>query len=78
MGVKVKKRNGAWWVFVNHQCRRKAKKVGSEKAANDVATKLQAKLTLGDFSCLEMEGGHPKEPTFEEYANEWLELNPNG
>jgi integrase len=43
MGVKLKKRNGAWWVFVNHHGRRKAKKIGSEKAAKEVAAKIQAK-----------------------------------
>lgn len=28
MGVKVKEWKGAWWVFVDHQGRRKAKRAG--------------------------------------------------
>src|SRR5262245_60126596 len=52
MGVNVRERikgSGDWWVFINHNGRRKAKHVGSEKAARAVAEKIQAKLTLGDF-----------------------------
>src|SRR5436190_6544610 len=71
MGVKVKKRNGGWWVFVNYQGRRKAKKVGTEKAAKEVAAKIQAKLALGDFGFLQ--DGDKEVPTFEEYAKKWLE-----
>jgi integrase len=78
MGVKIKKRNGGWWVFVNYHGRRKAKKVGTEKAAKEVAAKIQAKLALGDLSCLEKPKPEAIEPTFEDYANQWLELNPNG
>ena len=33
MGVKVKEWKGAWWVFINHQGHRKAKRCASKKAA---------------------------------------------
>ncbi len=69
MGVKVRQKDGAWWVFINHQGRRKAKKVGDRKAAHVVAEKLQAKLALGDLSALE---NGPPSPTLQEYAECWL------
>jgi integrase len=71
MGVKIKKRKGGWWVFVNYHGRRKAKKVGTEKAAKEVAAKIQAKLALGDFGFLQ--DGDKEVPTLEEYAKKWLE-----
>jgi integrase len=74
MGVKVKERDGAWWIFVNHKGRRKAKRVGTEKAAREAAKKIEAKLTLGDFGTLKKETVCP---TFREYAEWWLTL-PHG
>jgi hypothetical protein len=29
MEVVIRQRKGAWWVFINHQGRRKAKRVGA-------------------------------------------------
>ena len=68
MSVKVRKRNGAWWVFVNYQGRRKAKKVGTREAAEKVKRQIEARLALGDFGFLE----ERKEPTFAEYSEQWL------
>ena len=34
MAVKVKFHRGAWWLFIDYKGKRKAKRVGSEKAAN--------------------------------------------
>jgi integrase len=52
MGVKVrekKKGSGVWWIFIDHQGRRKAKKVGKDKkVAENIAKKVEAKLALGD------------------------------
>jgi integrase len=70
MGVKVRERDGAWWIFVNHKGRRKAKRVGTEKAAREAAKKIEARLTLGQFN-LEQER---RFPTFREYAEKWLAL----
>src|SRR5262249_20307887 len=49
MGVNVREKGGKFYVFINHNGQRKAKCVGSEKAALKVAEKIEAKLTLGDF-----------------------------
>ena len=54
MGVKVREKDGKWYVFINHQGKRKAKCVGdSKKAALEVKRKLEAKLTLGEFDLLD-------------------------
>ena len=51
MGVTVRERDGAWWLFVNHQGKRKAKRVGvgdtGKTAARKAAEKIQARLVLG-------------------------------
>ena len=48
MGVKVREKpkgSGIYWIFINHQGRRKSKKIGmDEKLANKVAEKIKAKL----------------------------------
>ncbi|MDY6951007.1 MAG: site-specific integrase [Thermodesulfobacteriota bacterium] len=75
MGVKVREKvkgSGEWWVFINHQGRRKSKRVGSEDLALEVAKKIEARLTLGD---LDLEKKEPVPcPTFGEYSEHWLKF----
>ncbi len=33
MAVKVKQHKGAWWIFIDHHGKRKAKRIGSSKRA---------------------------------------------
>ncbi len=72
MGVKVKEWKGAWWFFVNHKGRRKAKRVGvgkeGQRAAKAAAEKIQAKLALGEGSFLD----DTPVPMFEEAARRWF------
>ena len=53
MGVKVREKpkgSGTWWVFIYHQGKRKAKKIGKdEDLAREVAKRIEAKLVLGDL-----------------------------
>ncbi len=74
MSVKVRAWKGAWWIFIDHQGRRKAKRVGKgkegQKAALAAAEKIQARLVLGDLSLLEE--SDPRELTLNEYAEQWL------
>ena len=76
MGVKVrekKKGSGVWWIFIDHQGRRKAKKVGRDKkVAENIAKKVEAKLALGDMGLVENKT--VAAATFEEYANTWKTL----
>jgi integrase len=73
MGVNVRERDGAWWIFVNHRGRRKAKRIGvgdpGKRAAKEAAAKIQAKLALGDLSALESK---ERTLTLREYAERWL------
>lgn len=51
MGVTMREWKNAWWVFINHQGTRKAKRIGrgeiAKKAAKQVAQQIQARLALG-------------------------------
>lgn len=73
MGVKVRERpagSGIWWIFIDHQGNRKAKKVGKDKKfAFDVAKKVEAQLALGHFNLNEEK---PEIPRFKDYAEIWL------
>jgi integrase len=76
MGVRVRQKDGAWWLFINHQGKRKAKRVGvgdpAKEAAKKAAARIQAKLVLGDLSPIQ-----PKENplTLKEYAERWLTVH---
>ena len=70
MGVKVKERSGAWWLFINHKGRRKAKKVGDKKAAELAAVQIRARLALGDTGIVEHDA--KKVMTVQEAAEAWL------
>ena len=70
MGVKIRKRGGKWYVFVNYHGRRKAKCVGSSReVAEQVRRQLEAKLALGDLAIF---GDDEERQTFGSYADKWL------
>jgi len=74
MGVNIREKpkgSGVWWIFINHQSKRKSKKIGSKDIAKKVAEKVKAKLVLGE---LNIEKINRKCPTFKEYAEMWLSL----
>jgi len=77
MGVKVREKpkgSGIWWVFINHQGRRKAKQIGKDKkVALAMAKKIEAKLVLGVIS-LEKDKDKDNFPLFEEYAVDWINV----
>jgi integrase len=70
MGVNVKEWKGAWWVFVNHHGRRKAKRVGDRRTAETVAKGIRKRLAEGAFRLA------PQGPPFVELAEEWLRKYP--
>lgn len=72
MGVQIREKpkgSGAWWIFINHQGKRKSKKIGAEDLARTVAKKIDARLTLGDLG---LDSFNRKSHTFGEYAEKWL------
>jgi integrase len=71
MGVKIRQKDGKWYVFINHQGKRKAKCVGdSKRAAEEVKRKLEARLTLGEVGIFE---DKPQRMLFTEYAQQWVQ-----
>src|SRR5215472_16970333 len=77
MAVKVREWKGAWWVFIDHGGRRKAKRVGigkeGKRAAKTAAEKIQAALTLGDASIFQAPPPVTATLTLAAFASEWLQ-----
>lgn len=75
MGVKIKERpegSGIWWIFINHNGKRKAKLIGKNKRlAQEAAKKIEAKLTLGDFG---IEKDEKQFVVFSDYAKRWIDV----
>ena len=73
MGVKVRVRNGAWWIFIDHHGQRKARRIGvgttGKKAAQQVAQQIQARLALGQTAI----DGQSAGVTLEAYAETFLQ-----
>ena len=73
MSVTVREKikgSGVWYIFINIQGKRKAKKIGRDKKlAFDIAKKINAKLVLGEYNINESANNTP---TFREYADKWL------
>ena len=78
MGVKVREKikgSDKWWVFVAHNGKRTSRKVGSEKAALEVARKIEAKLTLGETFLQEKKAPVPTlEQYYETYEKPYLKV----
>ena len=78
MGVKVKHWKGAYWLFINHNGRRKARRVGAgragQRAADAAAIKIQARLAEGDTGPLE-DSTTAAPTTFRSYAESWVETH---
>ena len=68
MGVTVREKikgTGVYWIFVHHDNLRRSKKIGTRKAAEQIAKKIRARLVLGDMSLVE------NVKTFGHYADIW-------
>lgn len=69
MGVKVREKppgSGVFWVFISHSGKRKSKKIGDKKLAQEVAEKIKARLVLGELDIEKPE--KPTAPTFKGYV----------
>jgi len=58
-----KKGSGEWWVFINHQGKRKSKKIGDKRTANSIAKEIRARLARGDMGMVK-----DKAPTLSRYG----------
>jgi len=68
MAVKVRFHKGAWWLFIDHHGRRKAKCVGDKETAQKVARVVRERLARGE---LNLSAAEPTE-TLRPYAERWL------
>lgn len=69
MGVTVKFHRGAWWIFINHQGRRRSKKVGDRETALRVAQEIRERLARAAFHLPSAEG---RGRTLNTYSEDWL------
>lgn len=76
MSVNVRQKpkgSGDYWIFINHNGKRKAKKIGkNRRLAKEIAKKIEAKLVLGALDVDDI--GKKKCPTFKELSEQWLNL----
>jgi integrase len=74
MAVKVKHHRGAYWIFIDYQGQRKARRVGEGRAGKQAAELAAAKIAarLADGGPLVV-ATPPVAPSFEQAAQEWLE-----
>ena len=63
-----KKGSGEWWGFINHNGKRRSKKVGDKRAANAVKREVEARLAKGDLGMIREQC-----PTVAVYGANWLE-----
>lgn len=71
MGITIKKMQGKWFVFVNHNGKRKAKCIGESRAAAiQVKRALEAKVALGDIGAFYEADSIM--PLFGDYTDIWL------
>jgi hypothetical protein len=47
MALKIRERNGKWWLFVDRHGQRKKKCIGTKEAAEHAKIPLEAKLAFG-------------------------------
>lgn len=80
MGVtvrqKLKGKGQPWWVFISHNGKRTSRKVGDKAATEAVASKIRAKLQLGEFGFEEKKKSIPLFKDFAEgFMNTYSAMN---
>lgn len=69
MGVKVRERKpGEWWIFIDHKGKRKAKKVGSQEAADAAAVDIEKGLGTKEFNLR----NKAETVTLRKFAESWM------
>jgi len=70
VSVTVRKHGTKWYVYVNHQGKRKAKSVGTSRhVAEQIRKAIEAKIMLGEFKLLAPD---QQAPSFQAYSELWL------
>ena len=69
MGVKVRFHRGAWWIFIDHHGKRRAKRIGDKATATRLAKELSERLDRAD---LHVPVAKAEAVTFSQYTHQWL------
>jgi integrase len=67
------KGSGEWWIFINHKGKRRSKKIGDKRTANNVAKEIRERLAKGEMGMVK-----EKPPTLSAYGREMLDSSLNG
>ena len=67
MGVKIRFHKGAWWLFIHHRSRRRAKKIGDRQTAARAAQQVREAIISGDLQLTPK----PASETLRVYAEAW-------
>jgi len=74
MGVKVRQKikgkGQPYWIFISHNGKRTSRKIGDKRAAETVASKIRAKLQLGEF---DLDEEKKSIPLFKDFAQGFME-----
>src|SRR5262245_48632988 len=71
MGVRLRYRKAAWWVYVYHDGREAARRIGDKSTAEKVARATREALARGDWA---LPTAAPQQlETLESYAEDWLQ-----
>lgn len=76
MAVKIREKNGRWWLYVDWRGQRKAKCVGTKEAAEKAKVMLEARLLFGAdviFEPHKKPDPPPPPVLFGEYARSWID-----
>lgn len=69
MAVKVRRKKGKWYIFIDWKGKRKARWVGaSREAAEQARREIERRLMTGDFNL----NDECSAPSFTDYAHSWL------
>jgi integrase len=73
MGVRIrqkeKKRGSPWYVYINHQGKRRSVKAGTKEVALKLQKRFEEELAAGKFN---IDAGHSSVPTFKEYSEKFM------
>ena len=70
MGVKLRFYRGAWWIFIDHHGKRRAKRIGDHQTALRIAKELRERLGRAD---LHLPLARAETLTFKRYSQKWLD-----
>src|SRR6185436_18881162 len=69
MGVKLRFRRGAWWIFIDHRGQRRSKRIGDKQTAERLAKEIRERLVRSDF---QLPATDASSITLTKYCEDWM------